>query len=183
MFHPAGRTGAVAATLVALLFVAPVAWAGSKAKAPGPAISTSSGRWGGTGAVNPNAPVTGGMLSGSWGAVDGTPRFGTVTNTGTLVLGTASYTVTATGLSVGSLVAEACSGATWTTAGAGTCAGSTVVLDSTATAGATAAIAPAQPNAVLSVRLKPTGLSVAFTGSLSISVARTDVRAATTTFA
>jgi hypothetical protein len=181
MSRLAARTAVLAVVLVALLFVVHLARAGELARAQH-SLTTSSGEWGATGALNPNGPVPGTQLTTSWTTLNfNTPKFGTVTNTGSLALATASYTVTDGGLSLSDVKVEACFGATWNTA-ADTCAGTIVLLDSSSSAGATTAIAPSQPNTSLSVRLTPTGLAVVLTATLSISVTRADVRAATVKF-
>ena len=166
--------------LVALLvaFAVPAS-AATRATAVTAALAATSGSFGATAAAVGTTPVAGATLTVSWTLLDGSPKFGQVVNTGTLPLSFSRYTVTKSVLAILSTVrVDACVGATWNTT-ANTCAGTVTVLTDSTTS-ATRAVAPGATGASLSIRFTLTGLA-ALSATLSVSTARADARAATTT--
>lgn len=124
--------------------------------------------------------LTGTTFTGSWAALDTTPVFASVHNTGGTALTQQIYQVTATGTVVAPTVkVDACVGATWN-ATANTCAGTvqTLAVSTGATTTATLALAV---GASVSIRMVPTVNLLGGNAALTVSVARAAVRAAVTT--
>jgi hypothetical protein len=117
-------------------------------------------------------------LIASWPVALGTPVYGSVRNTGKAALTGQSYEVTVTGGNT-RVDVDACVGANWNTL-LGTCAGTTVPLDTSAQAGPTATSTALAVGASISIRIKPALYLAGLTASLTVTTSRANVRAAST---
>ena len=139
--------------------------------------TTASGTWGATLYDSNGQASTGKPVSMSW-LITSPSVYLSVRNTGTLPLTGQTYTLAKQGL-IGSFTATACLGATWTPPG--TCpTNDTESLGSTATTGGTDADLPLAPGQSVSIRVAATRAAL-ITVTLSVSVARDQVRTASTT--
>ena len=123
------------------------------------------------------AMVTGSVLTGA--------QYLYVVNTGTATLGsgfTATYAISASGLGLGYMNLNACTG-TWNEA-TGACTGGTLQLLASTSVAQTPMAAPpmpATPNATLRLQVSFVGVSVLASGTVSASVSRTAGAGRTTT--
>ncbi|MDX6285250.1 MAG: hypothetical protein QOG53_735 [Frankiales bacterium] len=116
-----------------------------------------------------------------------TPQYITVSNTGTLSLLGTTYSIIIAGVSTGTAAIKACSG-TWNET-AHTCSGSTstIISGTTATSPVTSSTTtsgqyPANPTNTIRLQVSNSAaVVVALVVTLTLSVSRTQVRAATTT--
>jgi hypothetical protein len=164
--------------VVAALALGTPATAGAATTANATATTTAAtGTWAATlydpyGQASTGKPVSMGWL------ITSPSVYLSVRNTGTLPLTGQTYTLVKQGL-IGSFTATACLGATWTASG--TCpTNDTEYLGSTATIGGTAADLPLAPGESVSIKVTATRAAL-ITVTLSVSVARDQVRAASTT--
>ncbi|MCR6484467.1 hypothetical protein M8542_16710 [Amycolatopsis sp. OK19-0408] len=167
------RSWAAGLTAAAALAAVP-----ATADAAGLATASAAARattvtWSAVLADSTGAVQTGKALTVSWGLLDTAPRYASVRNNGTVALTGETYQVSAT---LATVRLDACVGGAWS---GGTCPGSVVTLtDSTAgSAAVTRALAVGEQ---LSLRLTPNGLLGLATASVSVSVSRAQIRAATT---
>lgn len=150
------------------------------------AVVTTSGVWAALPTQLGSAPYvpTALTLTFAVSALTPRPQYFWVVNTGTVSLSRASYTVTETGAPGLSATVQACVGGTWNES-TDACTGGTITTVATSGAGATSSTAvPVLPAAQLRLRAVLSGapaVSVAVV-TTSIAVARTDARAATTTY-
>jgi hypothetical protein len=150
------------------------------------AVITTSGVWAALPTQAASAPYVPAALTLTFAVAAITPRpqYFWVVNTGTLSITRASYTVTETGALGLSATVEACVGGTWNET-TDACSGGTITTVAASGAGATSSTAvPASPAAQLRLRAVLSGapaVTVAVV-TTSIAVARTDARAATTTY-
>jgi len=168
------RAAVIAVALCASLGVALPSYAGITTRVPVSTQQVGSGQWGA-------APSTTTLSFGTLGV----PQiYFTVTNTGTLPLTGATYTLSGTNFKVGmSLSLLACVGGSWNMT-SGACIGGTpqTVVTTTGAAASAAVTAPAAPGAVttlLAQLSKAPGKTTV--GSVTVTVDRSQVRAATVT--
>ena len=178
----AGGLALAAGGTVAVTAAAP-AEAGVAARASKPVAATSAS-WGAAGAPIGGAAVTGSAYAVNWPGGAVVPQYFQIRNTGSVALTGQTYTATnskTTNGQVPPVVAlDACVGATWT---AGSCTG-TVVRLATSDAGANTVTIAIAAGGALSVRIQPVTLAnfpQSYTTSVSVSVTRSQARAATTT--
>jgi hypothetical protein len=149
------------------------------------AVSTTSAKWAALSTQAASAPYVPAALALTFAVALTTPppQYFWVVNTGTVSLTRASYTVTETGAPGLSATVEACVGGTWNES-TNACSG-TVTTVATSGAGATSSTAvPTASSARIRLRAVLSGAPTisAAVVTTSIAVARTDVRAATTTY-
>lgn len=172
------RLRAVAAVAVSVLGLVWLARpAGATVNAVGaPSTSVSSARWAVVATSTLPAADATGPLSITVGLLS-PPQYFWMTNTGTISLPSASYTVaygvTATGLGLGTLQLRACvgAGASWNET-TNICVGGTAqTLSTSATAPGGGAIAvPTAIGSSLRLQLNPVGLSVVVNASIGVTV-------------
>ncbi|MGW4522952.1 hypothetical protein [Amycolatopsis sp. NPDC004378] len=163
----AGLTAAAAlAAVPATADAAGLATASATARA-------STVTWSAVLADSAGAVQTGKPLTVSWGLLDTSPRYASVRNNGTVALTGETYQVSA---SLATVRLDACVGGTWS---GGACSGAIVTLTDS-TSGATAVTRALAAGEQLGLRLTPNGLLGLASASLSVSVSRAQVRAATT---
>ncbi|MDQ1685073.1 MAG: hypothetical protein QOC82_1810 [Frankiaceae bacterium] len=149
------------------------------------AVSTTSGVWAALPTTAASAPYVPTALALTFAVAVTTPRpqYFWVVNTGTVSLTGASYTVTETGALGLTATVQACVGGSWNET-TDACSG-TITTVATSGAGATSStVVPGAPSAQVRLRALLSGaptVTVAVV-TTSISVARTDARAATTTY-
>ena len=183
----ASRVATVAVAGAAALAVVPPALAAARAIAPAK-VATSSGSWGAAAGAVGVAPTIGSAYAIRWTS-PAVPQYLTVTNTGALQLLSTTYSGTNSKATNGSVPPEvgfdACVGGTWA-ASSDTCSGTVVRIGATAggTFTVTSTTTAAAPGGRLSVRAFPTSLPNfphEYTTSLSLTVTRSQARAAATT--
>lgn len=189
--HDGGRA---ARTLAALLAVSAVAFAGLQPTAAtaaeqalarhSAAVTTTSGIWAALPTQAASAPYVPSALALTFAVAVSTPRpqYFWVVNTGTLTLAAASYTVTETGSLGVTATVEACVGGSWNET-TDACSGSITTVATSAGGATTSSVVPAAASAQVRLRARVSG-PPAVTAAIvttSISIPRTDVRAATTT--
>jgi hypothetical protein len=174
----------VVATIAALvLFAASPAWAGEKAKRTR-SQTVGSASWGAAGSTTGGSPTIGTPFTLNWSIniLGVNPQFFKVVNTGSLNLNAETYTTTISGGP--KIVLTACVGADWSTllGLGGSCAGTQVALGDSSS-GPTAASVSIPAGSYVSVKAAATGLLNLgnFTTSVSVSVSRSQARAARTT--
>jgi hypothetical protein len=174
------RASVVAATTACLIALTAPAWAGTKAKATH-AETVTSASWGAAGATTSGSPTIGSPFVLSWALITLLPtsQYFKVTNTGTLALTGETYSAVNSGGPTVKLTA--CVGATWNATG-GTCGGTQVSLG-TSGGGSTTSTTAIAVGASLSVQAQTTGLLSlgSFTTSVTVTAARSQVRAGATT--
>jgi hypothetical protein len=139
--------------------------------------AAATGTWAATLYDSNGQASTGKPVSMSW-LITSPSVYLSVRNTGTLPLTGQTYTLAKQGL-IGSFTATACLGATWTASG--TCpSNDTENLGSTTTTGGTDADLPLAPGGSASIKITATRAAL-ITVTLSVSVARDQVRTASTT--
>ncbi|GLY44103.1 hypothetical protein Amsp01_101260 [Amycolatopsis sp. NBRC 101858] len=167
------RSWAAGLTAAAALAAVPAtADAAGLATAPATARATTLS-WSAVLADSTGAVQTGKPLTVSWGLLDTTPRYASVRNNGTAALTGETYTVTA---SLATVRLDACVGGTWS---GSTCSGTVVTLTDS-TSGSTAVTRALAAGDQLGLRLTPSGLLGLASATVSVSVSRAQVRAATT---
>lgn len=170
----------MALATAALVAIAVPASATVKAKGTH-AETVTSASWGAAGATTSGSPTLGTPFVISWALITLLPtsQYFKVTNTGTLALSGETYAATNSGGP--SVKLTACVGATWNTS-SGSCGGTQVLLD-TSGGGSTTSTTAIAIGASLSVQAETTGLLSlgTFTTSVTVTAARSQVRAATTT--
>ena len=148
------------------------------------AVVTTSATWAALPTQASTAPYVPAALSLTFAVAVTTPppQYFWVVNTGTVSLSTASYTVTETGAVGLTATVEACVGGSWNETN-DTCSG-TITTVATSSGGATSSSAvPAAPSAQVRLRARVSGppTVTAAVVTTSVAVARSNVRAATTT--
>jgi hypothetical protein len=156
--------------VVAVLLSAGVAQAATAATAAR-AATVSSAKWSVT-LVDGGTLLTGRAFSANGSLLGAVARNFTSRNTGTLPLTGQVYTVTASGISLGSMSLTACTTGPWD---GGACSGPTVAIQS----GVTAALAVPVGEEIGLRMVLPAGLGIS--ASVSASTSRAHVRPATTT--
>jgi hypothetical protein len=186
----AGSVATAAGLALAGLLTSTPAWAGLTATGRKTAAqSSTSGSWGVVPTVGSTAPASPSALTLTFQQASNKnnpspAQYFNVVNNGTLALLTATYSLSQSDTTQYSV--RDCTG-TWTTS-TGACSGTITTLVSTSagtTAGSGAAVSavPATPGGLRQLQLLPTTGSVNMSGTctVSVAVARTGVRAATTT--
>ncbi|MGW5722583.1 hypothetical protein ACWEVP_40875 [Amycolatopsis sp. NPDC003865] len=168
-FWTAGLTAAAA------LAAAPATAAAAGLATASDAARATTVTWSAVLADSSGAIQTGKPLTVSWGLLDSTPRYASVRNNGTVALTGQTYTVSESGAAT-SVRLDACVGGTWA---ADRCSGTVVALTDS-TAGATAVTRSLAAGEQLSLRLVQNGLLGLTTATVSVSVSRAQIRAATT---
>jgi hypothetical protein len=172
------------AALLTVSLVGATAAAASGAATASASQTTGSGSWAALATQQSSAPYLTSALTLTFAAALTTPppQYFWVVNSGTITLTRAGYTVTETGAVGVTATVQACTGGTWNES-TNTCSGS---ITTVATSGAGATLSTSAPTAGGSkVRLRallnlPPTLAAALV-TVSVAVARTDARAATTT--
>lgn len=173
------------AALTGVQAVAPSATASVQALARHTtAVSTTSGIWAALPTQLSSAPYVPAALTLTFATAVTTPRpqYFWVVNTGTITLSKASYTVTETGALGLTATVEACVGGSWNES-TDACSG-TVTTVATSGGGATSStVVPAAASAQVRLRAKVSGAPTVTAAivTVSVAVARTDARSATTT--
>lgn len=189
------RAAAAIAAAVLLVCTSTPADAAATANTTSASQTASSGTWGAVATLNTAAPYGSGSLTLSFANNGGvgnpafTPQYFTVGNTGTLPLTAASYGGSTSAQPNVQFIVESCTTA-WNE-GTGSCTGgtiATVLTTPTGTSTIPSTLGPAPASSGAGIRLRA---SAAFNGSvpktpastltISITVDRTQVRAATTT--
>ena len=148
------------------------------------AVAATSASWGASGAPIGGAAVTGSPYVVNWNAGAIGAQYFQIRNTGSVALTGQTYTATNSKTTNGQVppvaALDACVGSTWTV---GVCTG-TVVRLATSDAGPNTVTTAIAAGGALSVRIQPVTLAnfpQSYTTSISVSVTRTQARAATTT--
>jgi hypothetical protein len=172
----------VAIATTCLVAIAAPAWGGIKAtNAQSETVTSAS--WGAAGATTSGSTTLGSPFVVSWALITlfPTSQYFKVTNTGTLALTGETYTTVNSGGPTVSLTA--CVGGTWNSS-SGVCpSGGTQVSLGQSGGGATTSTTAIPVGSSLSVRAQTTGLLSlgTFTTSVTVTAARSQVRAGTTT--
>lgn len=149
------------------------------------AVATTSATWGALPTQAATAPYVPAALALTFAVAAATPRpqYFWVVNTGTVSLTHASYTVTETGAPGLSATVQACVGGTWNET-TDACGGAVTTVATSGTGATASTVVPASPSAQVRLRAVLSGAPVvtAAVVTTSIAVARTDARAATTTY-
>jgi hypothetical protein len=169
---------------VSLTTIAPATAAEQAVARKTAAVTTTSAIWAALPTQAGSAPYTPTALALTFAVAATTPppQYFWVVNTGTVSLTKANYTVTETGALGLTATVQACVGGSWNES-TGTCSG-TVTTVATSGGGATSStVVPASPSAQVRLRAilsGPPALTAAVV-TTSITVARADARAASTT--
>lgn len=188
------RTAAPVAVLGLAVLVAPLLARATPADAATPARATpasaqqvGSGTWAVVPTTASIAPYGTGTLALNFPKVANTtapPRYFNLANSGNLTVAGATYTVS--GLDTTQVTVETCLGGTWNEA-VGTCTGTIVTLVTTVagttTGTSVSTTAPAAVGTLLRTRVRPLAISknATDTYTVSVAVARSQVRTPTTT--
>jgi len=149
-------------------------------------VATTSGKWAALPTQLGSAPYVPAALTLTFAVAVTTPRpqYFWVVNTGTVSLTKATYTVTETGAVGVTATVEACVGGTWNET-TDACTGGVITTVATSSGGATSSsVVPAAASAQVRLRAKLSGAPAVAAAlvTTSVAVARTDARAATTTY-